>query len=176
MKKINKPIRENVNPFYQFYMDQVPDDGNLLTHLSSILTESKQLINTLSEEKLNYRYAPGKWTIKDILVHLSDCERVIIYRAMRMARTDKTNLPGFDENLFAENANAGDRKLVDIFEELSAFRAASITFIKTLSDEELDRVGTANNFPLSARILVNHVYAHHHHHLKIIRDRYLTAD
>jgi uncharacterized damage-inducible protein DinB len=100
------------------YMDQVPDDGNLIFNLTEILDESKELINALPEEKLNYRYAPGKWTIKDILVHLSDCERVIVYRAMRIARNDKTDLPGFDEDLFAANANAGERELADIFKNL----------------------------------------------------------
>jgi uncharacterized damage-inducible protein DinB len=173
MKTILKPDRETVHPFYRSYIDQVPGDGQLLSHLVEILTETKQLIKDLPEEKLNYRYAPGKWTIKDILVHLSDCERIIIYRAMRMARADSTNLPGFDENLFAENAHAGNRQIDDILEELGAIRSASIAFIKTLSDEELNREGTANNYPLSARILVNHVYAHHTHHLKIIKERYL---
>lgn len=172
MEKITKPTA-NIPAFYQMYMDQVPDDGNLIFNLTEILDESKELINALPEEKLNYRYAPGKWTIKDILVHLSDCERVIVYRAMRIARNDKTDLPGFDEDLFAANANAGERELTDIFNELTALRAASIAFIQTLSDEALDREGTANKFTLSARLLVNHLYAHHHHHLKVIKERYL---
>ncbi|MEO8174837.1 MAG: DinB family protein [Sediminibacterium sp.] len=174
MEKISKPT-VNIPPFYQMYMDQVPDDGNLIFNLTEILDESKELISLLPEEKLNYRYAPGKWTIKDILVHLSDCERVIVYRVMRIARNDKTDLPGFDEDLFAVNAHAGDRELADIFNELTALRAASIAFIQTLTDEALDREGTANKFTLSARLLVNHLYAHHHHHLKIIKERYLTT-
>jgi uncharacterized damage-inducible protein DinB len=172
MEKINKPTND-VPSFYQPYMDCVPDDGNLLNHLREIQAETEQLISGLSEEKLSYSYSKNKWTIKDILVHLSDCERVLIYRAMRIARADKTNLPGFDENLFAANANAGNRKVEDMLKELSVLRAATLVFIETLDEESLDRTGTANGYPLSARLLVNHIYGHHRHHLNIVREKYL---
>lgn len=173
MKLIQKPLA-NVPSFYEPYLAQVPDDGHLLTYLHEILTETISLARSLSEEKLNYRYASGKWTIKDLLVHLSDCERVIIYRAMRMGRGDTTNLPGFDENLFVENAHAANRDLEDILTELSAARAASIAFIGSLSEEALNSEGTANGYPLSCRLLVNHLYGHHKHHLTIIKERYLS--
>ena len=172
MEKIYKPTN-GIASFYQPYMDCVPDDGNLLQHLKDIQTETEKLISGLSEEKLTYRYSKDKWTIKDILVHLADCERVIIYRAMRIARADKTNLPGFDENLFASNANANNRKVDDMLKELSVVREASNVFIETLDEESLDRTGTANGYQLSARLLVNHIYGHHRHHLNIIRERYL---
>ncbi len=173
MKLIQKPLA-NIPSFYEPYMAQVPDDGKLLMHLQDILTETLTLAHSLSEEKLNFRYAPGKWTIKDLLVHLSDCERVIIYRAMRMGRGDTTNLPGFDENIFVENAHAANRDLEDILTELSAARAASIAFIGSLSEEALNSEGTANGYPLSCRLLVNHLYGHHKHHLTIIKERYLA--
>jgi uncharacterized damage-inducible protein DinB len=172
MGKINKP-KTDIPLFYQPYMDCVPDDGNLLQHLKEIQTETEQLISGLSEEKLSYSYSKDKWTIKDILVHLSDCERVLIYRTMRIARADKTNLPGFDENLFAANAHAGSRKVEDMLKELSVLRAATLVFIETLDEESLDRTATANGYPLSARLLVNHIYGHHRHHLNIIREKYL---
>lgn len=172
MKKIDKPAA-GFPSFYQQYMDEVPGDGNLLQHLSDIQTETIALVEGLTEEQLNFSYSEGKWTIKDIIVHLSDCERIICYRAMRIARGDKTPLPGFDEDLFAANANAKHRTLGDIFKELSALRSATIAFVETLDDASLDNTGTANGFPLSARLLVNHVYGHHRHHLTIIRERYL---
>jgi len=172
MEKIAKPT-QNISAFYEIYLDHVPDDGNLTSHLADILIETKNLIKALPEDKLLYRYAKDKWTIKDILVHLSDCERIIIYRTTRIARGDKTSLPGFDEEMYAANAHANDRELNIILEELAAVRAASTAFIKTLSDEELDREGTANGYPISARLLVNHLYGHHRHHLKIIKERYL---
>lgn len=172
MQKIYKPT-EGVVSFYQPYMDCVPNDGNLLQHLKDIQVETEELISGLSEEKLTYSYRTGKWTIKDIIVHLADCERVIIYRAMRISRADKTDLPGFDENLFALHANANNRKVKDIMNELSVLRAATLVFVGTLDDKSLDRTGTANGYPLSARLLVNHIYGHHRHHLSIIRERYL---
>lgn len=174
MRTIEKP-RTGIPSFYEPYLAKVPDDGKLLMHLDDILTETLALVRTLSEEQLNYRYADGKWTIKEILVHLSDCERVIMYRAMRMGRGDKTNLPGFDENLFVENAHASHRTLDDILSELSAARAFSICFIQSLSEDALDSEGTANGYPLSCRLLVNHLYGHHRHHLLVIKERYLAA-
>ena len=172
MEKINKPTTD-IPSFYQHYMDLVPNDGNLIQHLCDILIETETIINPLTEEKLLYRYAKGKWTIKDLMLHLADCERVIIYRAMRIARGDKTNLPGFDEAAFVTAANASSRPINDIMEEQKAYRAASILFIKSLSEEELNNTGTANGYPLSARLLVNHLYGHHKHHLDIIKERYL---
>src|ERR1044072_4759683 len=105
MKKIFKPV-SGYPAFFQQYLDVIPNDGNLLLHLRNILEETEQLVIDLPEEMLLYRYAEGKWTIKDTLVHVSDCERVLIYRAMRIARGDKNALPGFDEELLAAHANA----------------------------------------------------------------------
>jgi uncharacterized damage-inducible protein DinB len=171
MKSISKPTE--IADFYQPYLHLVPNDGQLIKHLNDIITETKALISTLTEEQLRYRYAEGKWTIKDILLHLSDCERVIIYRAMRFARADTTELPAFDENLFVDNAGANTRTTESLLAELEAFRNASIVFITSLDDAALDRKSTANNYKTSVRLLVNHLYGHHQHHLNIIRERYI---
>jgi hypothetical protein len=170
---ISKPSADSVPGFYKPYISLVPDDGELLQHLSDIITETKVLVNSLTEEQLLFRYAEGKWNMKDIIVHLSDCERVITYRAMRFGRADKTNLPGFDENLFVDTALASNRSVPDILEELTNYRRASISFINSLSEEALDKQGTANGYPLTCRLLVNHLYGHHKHHLNIYRERYL---
>ena len=172
MKKIYKPT-ETVTPFYQQYINNVPDDGNLLIHLEDIFSETEELINPLSDEKMNYRYATGKWTIKDILVHMSDCERIFIYRALRFSRGDETALPGFEESSYAEYAGANEREKEDILREYSLVRESSIAFIESLSDEALNRKGTASGYPVSVRLMVNLVYGHHKHHLNILRERYL---
>lgn len=172
MKIINKPAN-NFPDFYKPYLDCIPEDGLLIKHLKDIITETEELILSLSDEQLMYRYSEGKWTIKDILLHLSDCERVIIYRAMRIARADKTDLPGFDENHFVEIAHATSRNTQDMLAELKAYRAASVVFIESLDEESLNRTGTANSYILSARLLVNHLYGHHRRHINIIRERYL---
>lgn len=172
MKPILKPT-DNYPAFYQPYLNCVPDDGKLLMHLSDIIVDTESLLASLTEDQLLYRYSEGKWTIKDIILHLADCERVIMYRATRIARGDTTNLPGFDENLFVETANANSKNIDSILAELKALRVASVLFIASLDESALNRSGTANNFPLTVRLLVNHLYGHHKHHLNIIRERYL---
>ena len=157
----------------QAYIKLVPDDGNLLIHLEDIFSETQEILAPLSEEKMNYAYAPGKWTVKDMLVHLSDTERIFVYRALRFSRGDETPLPGFEESLFAANARANEREKEDIIREYSLVRESSIAFIESLSDEALDRRGLANNNLLSVRYIVNLIYGHHKHHLNILRERYL---
>ena len=157
----------------QAYIKLVPDDGNLLIHLEDIFSETQEILAPLSEEKMNYAYAPGKWTIKDMLVHLSDTERIFVYRALRFSRGDETPLPGFEESLFAANARANEREKEDIIREYSLVRESSIAFVESLSDEALDRRGLANNNLLSVRYIVNLIYGHHKHHLNILRERYL---
>ncbi len=172
MKKIYKPT-ETVAPFYQRYINNVPDDGNLLIHLEDIFSETEEMILPLSDEKMNYRYAPGKWTIKDMLVHLADCERIFVYRALRFSRGDETALPGFEESTYAEYAGANEREKEEIMREYSLVRESSIAFVESLSDEALNRKGNANGHPVSVRLLVNLIYGHHKHHLNILRERYL---
>lgn len=173
MKKIYKPNDPGAPAYLQGYINLVPDDGNLLIHLEDIFSETEEIIHPLSEEKMNYRYAPGKWTIKDMLVHMSDSERIFIYRALRFSRGDKTNLPGFEESSFAEYACANEREKEDIMREYSLVRESSIAFIESLSDEALGRKGLANNYLLSVRFIVNVIYGHHKHHINILRERYL---
>jgi hypothetical protein len=172
MEKIHKPVSD-IPAFYQPYMNLVPDDENLISHLQEIITETSNLIEPLTADQLSYRYAKDKWTIKDILLHLSDCERILVYRINRIARNDKTDLPGFDEKLFVLNAGAAARSVKDMLQELSICRAATIFFLQTLPDEALNRIGFANGYPLSARLLANHIYGHHKHHLNIIKEKYL---
>ena len=159
--------------FFQRYLDQVPPDGQLLEHLQDILDDTVELMTSLPPEKLAYRYAPGKWTLKDMLVHLLDCERIFTYRALRFARNDQTELPGFEESLFAEYAHGNDRELDDILSEFKLLRASTIAFISSLDDEALARPGTANGMDMTALTLVNLVYGHHKHHWGVIHDKYL---
>jgi uncharacterized damage-inducible protein DinB len=172
LKKIYKPA-EHGAPYMERYIQNVPDDGNLLIHLEDIFSETEDIINGLPEEKLLYRYAPGKWTIKDMLVHLIDCERIFVYRALRFSRGDETALPGFEESLFAENAGANERDKEDIMREYSLVRESSIAFIESITDAAMDRKGLANNYPLTVRYIVNLIYGHHKHHLNILRERYI---
>ncbi len=172
INKIYKP-KEICPPFYQEYLDQVPDDGNLLIHLQDILADTEELVNEIPPEKLTYAYAEGKWTIKDILVHLCDAERVFIYRALRFSRGDETALPGFEEKTFAEHAGANNREIADIMREYSLVRESSIAFIESLTEVSLARKGTANGHVISVRLILNLIYGHHKHHINVIHEKYL---
>ncbi len=161
-------------PFYAGYMRLVPDDGNLPQHLAAIMTETEIVVANLPPDKFTYRYAEGKWTLKDILLHLTDAERVFVYRAMRFARTDATDLPGFDENVFAENAGANARAITSIVAELAAQRVATIAFLNSLDAVAWQRQGTANGAVNSVSGFMSVLYGHHRHHLTVFRERYLN--
>ncbi len=160
-------------PFYAGYMSLVPDDGNLPAHLAAVMAETDTLAGSLPPDKLTYRYAEGKWTVKDILVHLTDAERVFVYRAMRFARNDATDLPGFDENLFVENAGANTRNIASVMAEFAAQRAATIAFLNSLDTATWQRYGTANGAMNSVSGFMCVIYGHHRHHLNVFRERYL---
>ncbi len=172
IKKIYKS-KEKCPPNFQRYIDQVPDDGNLLIHLQDIFADTEELVNEIPPEKLTYSYAAGKWTIKDILVHLADTERVFVYRALRFSRGDETPLPGFEGKIFAQHAGANRREIADIIREFSLVRESSIAFIESLNEEDLERKGTADGNRLSVRLLLNLIYGHHKHHINVIHEKYL---
>lgn len=173
MRKIEKPERGEYPVYAAMYIDLLPDDGLVLKHLEDNFKATKELIHSLAEEKLLYRYAPGKWTIKEILVHIIDDERIYSYRALRFARNDKTTLPGFEQDNFASNSNANKRDLKNIFEEYEAVRKATIALFNGLNDESLTRGGTADGSQTTVRALAYHIAGHELHHIRFIKEKYL---
>jgi hypothetical protein len=123
-------------------------------------------------DKYDYRYAEGKWTIKDIIQHLIDTERVFSYRALRFARKDSTELPGYDENLYADTANGSERKLQEMLTELALVRQSTIMLFKSFSAESLLYTGIASNNVASVRALGFIIIGHQNHHMKIFKERY----
>ena len=154
------------------YISLVP--GNDLLGYFDMQTGSvATLAGTLSKEQLFYRYEEGKWSVKDIFCHLIDCERIYNYRALCIARGDKTALPGFEENDYAKAANADARQLSDIIAEYKSVRTSSIELFKSFDDEILHRIGIANNSPRSVRAIGYSLAGHEIHHLNVIKERYL---
>ena len=131
----------------------------------------KELIHSLSEEKLLYRYAPGKWTIKEILVHIIDDERIYSYRALRFARNDRTELPGFEQDDYTAESNANERSLDSIFEEYEAVRKATIALFNGLDNEALLRRGKADGNEDTVRALAYHIAGHELHHIHFVRNK-----
>ena len=127
----------------------------------------------MPEGTLLYRYAEGKWTIKEVLVHIIDDERIYAYRALRFARNDKTELPGFDQDPYAFYSNANVRSIESIIEEYEAVRMSTITLFNGFSDDVMLRSGVANNNEVTVRALGYHIAGHELHHLNILKNRYL---
>jgi uncharacterized damage-inducible protein DinB len=171
--KITKPNSDEFAPYYQRYIDNIktedPIDG-----LVKSRKEVEKLISKLSKKELNFRYAEGKWSIKEILVHIMDGERVFNYRALSFARNDKNELPGFEENEWAPESKADSRKIKSILKEYKAIRKATIEMYSNFNDEMLMRMGRASNNPVSVRALLYITLGHEMHHLKVIREKYLT--
>ena len=173
MKIIDKPGKDEYPAYAEMYMKWVPDDGQLLEHLAQNFRTVKKLIYTLPPGKLFYRYAENKWTIKEILVHIIDDERIYAYRALCFARSDPTSLPGFEQDDYAKYSGANERELDNIFEEYEAVRLATITLFNGLPDHALVRTGVANENKATVRAMGYHIAGHEMHHLNIIREKYL---
>ena len=158
-------------------MKWLPDDGKVLEHLWTNFLENKKFISSLPEPMLYHRYQPGKWSIKEILVHIIDDERIFSYRALRFARNEKNNLIGFDQDAYAVYSKADERSLESIFDEYEAVRLSTIALFKYLPEDSLDRLGhgtgTFNN--ATPRALVYHIAGHEQHHIHFIKEHYLKS-
>jgi len=177
MKLIPKAKRGDYPEYAEMYMKWMPDDGLLLKHLKDNFEQNKQFIYSLPEPLLLYRYEPGKWTIKEILVHIVDDERIYAYRALCFARDEKAGLPGFDQDAYAACSRGNERSLDGIFEEYEAVRNATITLFKHLPQEALDRMGHGSGSFAGAtvRALGYHIAGHEQHHMNFIKERYLPG-
>jgi uncharacterized damage-inducible protein DinB len=160
-------------PYFLNYISQVSDEYTLIEELEISVHRLIKFVQDIPMDKFEYRYAEGKWTIKDILQHLIDCERIFAYRALRFARNDKTDLPGFDEDIFANAANGSSRSIQSLLTELGVVRQASISLFKSFAEEDLLKTGTANKNLMSVRALGFVMIGHQNHHQKIFVERYL---
>lgn len=182
MRNIDKPVAGEYPSYSSIYLDLLEDDGNILEQLWQNFLTIKKFIRQLPEEKLKFRYAPGKWTIKEILVHLIDDERIFAYRALRYARNDSTPLHGFDENLYSKHSGANARSLDSIFEEYETVRKATLSLFQNLPEASLTRGGKGIDFDGSiinkrtVRGLAYHIAGHELRHFNIIKERYLGME
>ena len=161
--------------FYHKYIALVPE-GDLRRLLPVIFDANFRALRTITAEQERFRYASGKWSIREMVGHMADTERVMSYRALRIARGDKTPLPGFDENAFAANARYDDLPLEQILGELMAVHAATILLFENIADEAWDNIGTASNHPISVRALAYIIAGHELHHMNLLKERYGVLD
>jgi uncharacterized damage-inducible protein DinB len=168
---MNRPESNEFAPFYLTYIATVSE--NVMGELEDQATAFPEFLKSISEEKALYAYADGKWTIKELAGHVIDCERIMAYRALTISRKDKTALPGFEENEYVQNARFNDRSLASLAEEFAAVRKSNLYFFKSLTDEDLQCMGTANGKDISVKALLYIIAGHLNHHKKILTERYL---
>ncbi len=169
---MTRPNSTEYAPYYEKYISLVPGE-NIVTTLTSQIEDTLTLIRGLSESQGDLRYAPGKWSIKEVIGHLIDAERIFNYRALRVARSDRTPLPGFDENNYVENGNFGDRRMAELADEFQTVRKSGVYIFGHLDADAWIRHGVANDSEISVRAIAHIVAGHERHHLGIIRTRYL---
>ena len=169
-----RPAADEHNPYYSLYIDRVPD-GDIVETLQRQIPETVEFLRAIPESRADYRYAEGKWSIRQIVGHLSDGERVFQYRAMRFSRLDATPVPGFDENLYVANAPFTHMSMENLISELEHLRMASIRLFGGLDAEAMARRGVANGHEISVRALAFVMAGHETHHLEVIRTRYLQS-
>lgn len=178
-RKINRPNKNEYPSYSQHYFDLIKTDDDILQELYDNFFKLKELIYSLPEEKLTYRYAINKWTIKEILVHNIDDERIFSYRALRHARNDNTPLHGFEENEYAKYSNANSRELDDIFDEYWNVRLSTISLFQNLPEEAFERRGSGIDTDgeikneRTVRAFAYHIAGHELNHIKVIKERYL---
>ena len=160
--------------YIQRYLDLIPS-GNWLEELKKSGEKTIAIYSKLSEEQSHFAYAEGKWTLKELLLHLSDTERVFQYRILAIARGDKNELPGFDEELYANQSFANGRSLNSLIEEYELIRNSSRILLETMNPSALDHIGTANGNRISAGTIGRLIVGHNLHHLNIIVERYLAS-
>jgi len=168
-----KPETSEYNPYYEKYISLI-EEGELLNALERQPSELRSLLNGLDEEKGKYAYADGKWSIKEVLSHLIDGERIFGYRVLRISRGDETPIEGFEQDGYIENSHANERSFEDLLEELSLQRNANLRMLKNLREDGWKRLGTASQSPVSVRALGFIMAGHVRHHINILKAQYLA--
>lgn len=171
---IGRPDETEYIQYYGRYISLVPD-GQILTVLSSQLAETLALLRSIPESQAGFRYEPDKWSIKELVGHLIDTERIFSYRALRFARKDKTALPGYEQDDYVRNASFDDYPLGELAAEFESVRQSTLFLFKHLDEEAWMRRGSANNSEASVRALSYIIAGHELHHRGILESRYLKA-
>jgi DinB superfamily len=170
-RTVGRPEVDEIPSHYVGYIKKVPELDPVMVCAAQI-EETANLLRGLSDTEASYRYGRGKWSIKEVVGHLADTERILAYRALRIARGDTTALPGFDENAYVPVAKFDARSLPDLVGELRTVRAATLALLRTFDADAWRRRGTASGKPVSVRALAFTIPGHERHHVEILRTRY----
>lgn len=168
---MRRPESQEANEYYWGYINQVKGDDPIGT-LAANKTATLHLLAGLDESTWNYAYGPGKWTVKEAMVHIIDTERIMSYRALRISRNDQTPIEGFEQDDYILPSKAAERTPASILSEYAAVREATIALLKHLDDEMLGYYGQASGFPFTTRALAYIIPGHEIHHMRVLKERY----
>jgi hypothetical protein len=167
-------LKTEYAPYFEQYIKLVySEDMTIIESLESSQNEFESLLRSVPKEKYGFSYAQGKWTLKEVIQHIIDTERVFCYRALCFARNDKTSLPGYDQDIFVANDSANDRNYDDLLAEMQVLRKSTIQLYNSFSEEALLRIGVASEEKMSVRALGYLFSGHQKHHLNVVKERYL---
>lgn len=163
---------EEFNPYYNPYI-LLSKYEDIIEGLTENLSSVVEFYDAIPDAKLDYAYASGKWTVKDILLHIIDTERIFVYRALRISRQDKTPMTGFEQDDYVVSGKAKDRSMDSLLNEYISVRKATIALFETFTDSQLKSIGVASDSPVSVRAIGYIITGHENHHNNIIKERYL---
>ena len=171
---IARPAASEHPPYFETYLAKLPT-GDLLEILESQWEELGCLLEELDDDAADFRYAEGKWSVKEVLGHLLDAERIFMYRLLCIARGEQASLPGFDENAYVANGGFQARPLEALLEEYDLVRGSTLALLRGLEEEAFTRMGTSNKNPVSVRALAWLLAGHELHHMTVLKERYLPS-
>ncbi|MFZ5878140.1 MAG: DinB family protein [Chloroflexota bacterium] len=175
MLKLTHPTPEEYAPFYADYVQRGQARGDVLAALPKQIDEIRAALGGLTDEQALYKFGPAEWSIKEVVGHLNDVERVFSYRLLRIARGDETPLPGFEQEDYIHAAGYDRVPLAELLQEFESLRRANILMISHLNNEAVSRLGTASGATVSARALIYMLVGHVEHHMACIHEKYLPG-
>lgn len=167
--------KDEYAPYYQSYVELV-SDGDYHNLLEEGIDKTIDLVSQLSEEQGMFRYADGKWTVKELLGHMADTERIMTHRLLSIVRGDAESLPGFDEEIYVQAASFNEQTINDLLQNLQAVRSSTIHLVKSIDADSMLKSGTANNANVTARAIIVIILGHELHHCNILRERYIATE
>jgi hypothetical protein len=174
MKQLTHPSAEEYNEFYNGYVQRAIARKDVIVALLKQIEEIKSALGKLTDKQALFRDAPGEWTIKEVLGHINDTERVFSYRLLRVSRNDQTPLPGFEQGDYVREAGFDNYPLADLLDEFERLRRANMVMIQNMPEAYADRRGNASGFPVSARALIHMLVGHVDHHMESLHEKYLS--
>ncbi len=174
MKHLTPPLKDEYNEFYNGYVQRAVARKDVIAALPKQIEEIKSALGKLTDKQALFRDAPKEWTIKEVLGHINDTERIFSYRLLRVSRNDQTPLPGFEQNDYVREAGFDHYPIADLVNQFEQLRRANIIMIQNMPDEYADRRGNASGFPVSVRALIYMLVGHVDHHMESLHEKYLS--